>query len=155
MPTSYIGFIQLDTDLLGLYVVTILVVIAVSCLAWLAHQTRLTKRQAILEAQEAELLARQHIQFDPKRSVLTRGSLQTTIPAGTLEYHLCKAVFGEPDEYHSDLNVLQDAGMDGFENRAAYQASRRINDKAKERLELKDDLLKRSNRKTILNKKYV
>lgn len=156
MPTSYIAFIQLSADLMGLYILTILGLAFITCVVWLAHEAKQAKRQAILEAEEAEFLARKHVRFDAERCVLTRGSLRLEVPYDTLEYFVCKVVFEEPTQYHSDSDIIDYANLSiNINERPIYQACRRINAKAKATLELEDELLVRVKEKTTLNEKYI
>lgn len=130
----------------GAYIV--IIVVGAVFLVWQVYKAR----QA---ARNEELEARKHIKFEPKKSLLVRGSLRLTIPENSLEYFICKAVFDEPTSYQLDLNILEEAGLDSLEQRPVYQAVRRINDKAKRNLELNDELLERGKEKTILNEKYI
>jgi hypothetical protein len=105
--------------------------------------------------EEEELEARNHIKFNPTKSIITSGHLGLEIPNGTLEYFVCKAVFSNPNRYHSDLDVENNAdNSSAFSQRAVYKSVIRINNKARNELQLKEDLLKRSRERTILNDRY-
>lgn len=126
----------------------LMLVVSIGVIIWKIFESRKIER-------EEEFEARKHIDFDSKKCVLTRGSLRLEIPYDTLEYFVCKVVFEEPTQYHSDSTILEYARMDDEAERPVYQASRRINQKAKKDLELEDDLLKRAKLRTILNEKYI
>lgn len=91
------------------------------------------------------------ISLNSKESVLYRGHRSLEVPENSLEYFVCKLVFEELDEPQLDVNVLEAAGKDPLDQRAVYQAVRRLNGKAKLALQLKGDLLKRGKEKTALN----
>lgn len=98
--------------------------------------------------------------FDPKISELKAGSLSVTIPIDTMEYYVCKTIFKKSGAYHSDLDIEETAnqhgdGRDFIDRRTIYQAVNRVNKKAKKSLDIKEDLIERSNQKSILNKKYT
>ena len=95
--------------------------------------------------------ADRNIEFDLKDSSINRGHRSMKVPENSLEYFVCKLVFEEVDEPQLDLNVLEAAGKDPLDQRAVYQAVRRLNSKARTDLELKGDLLKRGKEKTLLN----
>lgn len=149
---SYLTFAAVELDMekvqpisgIFIWIMGFLVVFTVFYILW-----QLIKAYWEYRAEKAE--ENKNIGFDSKESRLYRGHRSLPVPENSLEYFVCKLVFEELDEPQLDVNVLEAAGKDPLEQRAVYQAVRRLNGKARTDLELKGDLLKRGKEKTTLN----
>ncbi len=140
-----------DLNLIALAFFTIAAIFLLIYIAiyLLPHALRLHKEKSI-EKEKSE----KDIRFDKFKSVLHLGSKQLTIPESSLEYYVCKLVFENPKTYHSDLDILDEAGEPNKKDRAVYFAVDRINKKANRELKLKYNLFKRNRERTRLNDNY-
>lgn len=140
-----------DLNKIGLSFFTILAVFSLIYIViyLLPHTLRFYKEKSI-EKEKSE----KDIHFDKFKSELHLGSKQLSIPESSLEYYVCKLVFENPKTYHSDLDVLDEAGEPNKKDRAVYFAVDRINKKANRELKLKYNLLKRNRERTRLNDNY-
>lgn len=128
-----------------IWIYVLLFVVGIGMLIWNIITAKIKNRTIQNVADRA-------IQFDSVKSIIYRNHRQLNIPDQSLEYYVCKLVFEEQDEPQLDLNVLEAAGKyDNDDPRAVEQAVRRVNKKAKDSLELKNDLLLRRKEKTFLN----
>lgn len=106
-----------------------------------------------LNKRAEKIRADKTIWFDAKESVIHHGSRKLRITEDTVEHFVCKLVFSEPEEYHSDVSVLEAAREDDLKQRTVYQAVKRLNAKANDELRIRD-LFIRNKSKTALNKSY-
>lgn len=117
---------------------------------WFVVSTLIPKH---LNKRVEKIKADKAIWFDVKESVIHRGPRELKITEDTVEHFVCKLVFGEPEEYHSDVSVLEAASEDDLKQRTVYQAVQRLNAKANGELGIRE-LFIRNKSKTALNKNY-
>lgn len=155
---SYLTFaaVQLDEEKIrsisemGIWVMGIILVVGVLYIA--ITEIIVPAVKSSWQEREEKAEADKNIGFDLKKSLLYRGHREVQIPENSLEYFVCKLVFEESDEPQLDLNILEAAEKDPInDRRAVEQAVRRINKKAKNDLQLRNDLLLRRKEKTLLN----
>jgi Tfp pilus assembly protein PilE len=153
--TTQLKITPTDNTLAGflivVYIAGILGIIGMT--AWYFAPSIYSKRK---QNKAAKMEAANAIWFDSIESELHYGHEKMRIEPKSFEHFVCKITFKNPDKYHPDLSVFDEADRaKGTKEtkRGVEQAVRRLNKKLGES-GFKDDLFKRSKERTAVNAPY-